>query len=203
MSPKRPDLELLRKDTLEVITDPEERARVLRDLDELEKLMQESDAGALRARAASLVFPYKPAPRTRLAVILVLCTLIALVVAGIWLPQVLDSGSMTSADGPVTAKDSPVNYWISVGAGVVSVMGCAFGAVFALLALVRYPNHPFRRAGSSSVRLGSVPVDPLAEAEVYIAYGRKQQAMQILEGALKDEPRRKDLSDKLAALRRP
>ena len=42
--------------------------------------------------------------------------------------------------------------------------------------------------------------DPLAEAEVYIAYGRLEQAAQVLREAIKREPNRKDLWDKLAAI---
>jgi len=39
--------------------------------------------------------------------------------------------------------------------------------------------------------------DPLAEAEVYMAYGCLEQAAQVLREAIKHEPNRKDLWDKL------
>ena len=42
--------------------------------------------------------------------------------------------------------------------------------------------------------------DPLAEAEVYITYGRLETAAQILREAIKREPSRKDLWDKLAEI---
>jgi len=42
--------------------------------------------------------------------------------------------------------------------------------------------------------------DPLAEAEVYIAYGRLEQAAQILREAIKRESNRKELWDKLAEI---
>jgi len=42
--------------------------------------------------------------------------------------------------------------------------------------------------------------DPLAEAEMYIAYGRVEQAVQVLREAIKREPNRKDLWDKLAEI---
>ena len=44
-------------------------------------------------------------------------------------------------------------------------------------------------------------VDPLAEADVYLAYGRKEQAMEILEQASRKYPNRKDIADKLSQLK--
>lgn len=43
--------------------------------------------------------------------------------------------------------------------------------------------------------------DPLAEAKVYIAYGRKQQALQLLEKALQENPSRADIETKLRELK--
>lgn len=48
----------------------------------------------------------------------------------------------------------------------------------------------------------SVVADPLAEAEVYLAYGRKNQAIEILEKALQLDPSRTDISAKLDELKR-
>jgi len=42
--------------------------------------------------------------------------------------------------------------------------------------------------------------DPIAEAEVYIAYGRLEQAAQVLREAIEREPNRKDLWNKLAEI---
>lgn len=44
--------------------------------------------------------------------------------------------------------------------------------------------------------------NPLAEAEVYIAYGRKRQAIEVLERALAENPGRQDVQEKLDGLRR-
>jgi len=48
----------------------------------------------------------------------------------------------------------------------------------------------------------SVPADPLAEAEVYIAYGREKQALEILKKALQKNPKRSDIESKLRELKR-
>lgn len=47
--------------------------------------------------------------------------------------------------------------------------------------------------------------DPLAEAKVYLAYGREDQAKEVLEEALRREPSRTDLQDLLQGVsgRRP
>jgi pilus assembly protein FimV len=44
-------------------------------------------------------------------------------------------------------------------------------------------------------------VDPLAEAEVYLAYDRREQAIQILEEALRGSPSRQDIRKRLAEVR--
>lgn len=46
------------------------------------------------------------------------------------------------------------------------------------------------------------PADPLAEAEVYLAYGRKEQALELLEKALRENPSRADIEAKLRDLKR-
>lgn len=43
--------------------------------------------------------------------------------------------------------------------------------------------------------------DPIAEAEVYIAYGRVQQAIEILEEGVKLAPDREDIANKLKELK--
>jgi hypothetical protein len=49
----------------------------------------------------------------------------------------------------------------------------------------------------------SAPVedDPLVEAEVYLAHGRKRMAEEILERALRENPRRIDIQVKLYQLK--
>ena len=44
------------------------------------------------------------------------------------------------------------------------------------------------------------PPDPIAEAEVYLAYGRSEQAKQVLQNALSIHPGRKDIAAKLREL---
>ncbi len=48
---------------------------------------------------------------------------------------------------------------------------------------------------------GGSSADPLAEAEVYLAYGRKKQAIEILEKAKLEYPNRTDIQVKLDELR--
>ena len=45
------------------------------------------------------------------------------------------------------------------------------------------------------------PPDPLNEADVYLAYGRSSQAIEILEQALRDQPDRTDIAKKLNTLK--
>ena len=45
------------------------------------------------------------------------------------------------------------------------------------------------------------PSDPINQANVYLAYGRKAQAVQLLEAALKEDPAREDCRAKLAEIR--
>lgn len=44
-------------------------------------------------------------------------------------------------------------------------------------------------------------VDALSEAEVYLAHGRKRMAQELLEQALRDDPRRIDIQMRLQQLR--
>ncbi|MCS6997337.1 MAG: LysM peptidoglycan-binding domain-containing protein [Casimicrobiaceae bacterium] len=56
----------------------------------------------------------------------------------------------------------------------------------------------FSRSGMGTI--DAAEVDPLAEAEVYIAYGREAQAEEILREALVRDPKRPDIAAKLAEL---
>ncbi len=51
--------------------------------------------------------------------------------------------------------------------------------------------------GSSPARAITDEVDPIAEAEVYLAYGRKEQAIEILQEALHAKPAREDIRRKI------
>jgi hypothetical protein len=76
------------------------------------------------------------------------------------------------------------------------VAGLVLSAIFAILCVglfvwmrIKYPR-----------RKGTV-VDPVAEAEVYVAYGRKDQAIQVLEKAHLANPNRIEIQKKLDELR--
>lgn len=56
----------------------------------------------------------------------------------------------------------------------------------------------FSRSGMGTIDSGEV--DPVAEAEVYIAYGREAQAEEILREALQRDPLRPDVATKLAEI---
>lgn len=56
----------------------------------------------------------------------------------------------------------------------------------------------FSRSGMGTIDSGEV--DPVAEAEVYIAYGREAQAEEILREALLRDPQRLDVATKLAEI---
>ena len=56
----------------------------------------------------------------------------------------------------------------------------------------------FSRSGMGTIDSGEV--DPVAEAEVYIAYGREAQAEEILREALQRDPQRPDVATKLAEI---
>ncbi|TCV80234.1 type IV pilus assembly protein FimV [Sulfurirhabdus autotrophica] len=79
---------------------------------------------------------------------------------------------------------------------MVVMMITGLGALVALLLLLVW----MRR--SSKTEKESAYVDPLAEAEVYLAYGRKQQAIEKLEHALKNDDTRQDIRRKLAELKK-
>ena len=53
------------------------------------------------------------------------------------------------------------------------------------------------RQGNAAVDVQSTEVDPIAEADVYIAYGREAQAEEILKEALKRQPERQAIRTKL------
>src|SRR5690606_32006189 len=55
----------------------------------------------------------------------------------------------------------------------------------------------FATSANSGVDVHSTEVDPIAEAEVYIAYGREAQAEEILKEALKRQPERQAIRLKL------
>jgi len=87
--------------------------------------------------------------------------------------------------------------WIIIGAVVVI-------GVLGFLGTRREPrtalgSDAHRRAPASSSAKSNTDADvnPVAEAEVYLAYGRKEQAIEILEEALRANSAREDVRNKL------
>lgn len=75
------------------------------------------------------------------------------------------------------------------------IAGFIMAAVSVVLLLIVYILMRFRYP-----RRKGVKADPLAEAEVYAAYGQTKRAIEILEKAVCAYPEREDLSKKLAEL---
>ena len=87
--------------------------------------------------------------------------------------------------------------WIITGAVIVV-------AVLGFLGTRREPRtalgsdaHRRAPAPSSTASNTNADVHPIAEAEVYLAYGRKEQAIEILEEALRANSAREDVRKKL------
>jgi hypothetical protein len=75
----------------------------------------------------------------------------------------------------------------------------AIGLAVALICLLAL--FLVRRRSSAARPTGQTP-DPLAEAEVYLAYGKKKEALETLEKAASSDPSRADIATKLAQLKR-
>ena len=69
------------------------------------------------------------------------------------------------------------------------------GALVALLLMLVW----MRRSGNAGSE--SAYIDPLAEAEVHLVYGRKQQAIELLEKAMQYDDSRNDIKRKLSELK--
>jgi Tfp pilus assembly protein FimV len=55
-----------------------------------------------------------------------------------------------------------------------------------------------RRDGISNI---TKPIDPIAEAEVYLAYERNEQAIEVLENHLRDNPKDAAVIKRLAEIK--
>lgn len=75
-------------------------------------------------------------------------------------------------------------------------MNLTYALLFAGLGLLLVITFLFLKSKTQ----GSSSADPLAEAEVYITYGRKKQAIEILENAKLEYPNRTDIQAKLDEL---
>lgn len=88
---------------------------------------------------------------------------------------------------------------IVIGAGAVVVIGLLwfFGSRREPKKALGSDAHKRVSASSSGQTDTDTTVDPIAEAEVYLAYGRKKQAIEILEEALRAKPTQEDIRKKL------
>ncbi len=90
-----------------------------------------------------------------------------------------------------------IDHTVLIGAAVMLAIGIL--ALFFLGRLSeRAPQKSERGAGMDSTSANTAARgDALAEAEVYIAYGRNKQAIDILEAALESDPSRDDIRTRL------
>lgn len=91
--------------------------------------------------------------------------------------------------------------WLVIGAviviGVLGLLGTRREPMTALGSDARRRTP----ASSSAASNTDTDVNPIAEAEVYLAYGRKEQAIEILEEALRAYPAREDFRRKLTEIK--
>ncbi len=106
----------------------------------------------------------------------------------VWSRRRKSSGSMgvdSKMSEPVVNTVNPDTVFGTSGLGVVKTNDAPIASQFS-------------RSGMGTIDAGEV--DPVAEAEVYIAYGREAQAEEILREALARDPQRADVATKLAEM---
>ena len=110
-------------------------------------------------------------------------------VGGLMWARKRKSGSSAGVDSklsePVVNTVNPDTVFGTSGLGVVKTNDAPIASQFS-------------RSGMGTIDAGEV--DPVAEAEVYIAYGREAQAEEILREALARDPQRADVASKLAEM---
>jgi pilus assembly protein FimV len=99
--------------------------------------------------------------------------------------KTVSSGVDTRSTEPVVNTINPDTVFGTSGLGVVKTNDVPV-------------QSQFSRSGMGTIDSGEV--DPVAEAEVYIAYGREAQAEEILREALQRDPLRPDVATKLAEI---
>ncbi len=91
--------------------------------------------------------------------------------------------------------------WIIIGAVVVIGLLGFFGIRREPKTALGSDMRKDAPAPSSARGDADEDVDPIAEAEVYLSYGRKEQAIEILEEALRAKPAREDIRRKINAIK--
>ncbi len=85
---------------------------------------------------------------------------------------------------------------------IIAIAAVLLVVLLLLLLVFRKPSGKTQKAAPRAIAKGkSNEADPLAEADVYLAYGREKQAMEILEQASRKYPDRQDIADRLAELK--
>ena len=91
--------------------------------------------------------------------------------------------------------------WIIIGAVVVIGLLAFFGSRGEPKTALGSDTHKDVPASSSTQSDADEDVNPVTEAEVYLAYGRKEQAIEILEEGLRANPAREDVRKKLQEIK--
>jgi pilus assembly protein FimV len=91
--------------------------------------------------------------------------------------------------------------WIVVGAVVIIGLLGFFGSRREPRTALGSDANKRVPASSSTQSDANEDVNPVTEAEVYLAYGRKEQAIEILEEALRANPAREDVRKKLQEIK--
>ena len=91
--------------------------------------------------------------------------------------------------------------WIVIGAVIVIGLLGFFGTRRESKTAMGSDTHKGVPASSSVQSAADDGVDPVSEADVYLSYGRKEQAIEILEEALRAKPAREDVRKKLNEIR--
>ena len=200
----RPELEALRKDTEDLPDGPDktealaalaELQRAAEEIDQHERFLEEEKA---RIPAGPLPRSYVAAPKSKLVLLSVLTALAAPALSFMAF-EMIDAGRVVDDGIVYTITANPVLFWWKVAPFALGALFFAFGAVFCVMALVRYPEPPLRRMRAA--RADSAAPDPLQEANVYASYGRNADAIKVLEEARAAHPERQDLAKRLSELR--
>lgn len=128
----------------------------------------------------------------------VVAAMLALTLSLDMIPDALQSGRYQSSGGATyTAAANPIAFWAYVFMLAISAVFCVAGVAGFVAMFIRHPRPPFGGAAAAV----AAEIDPLAEAEVYVSYGRLASAIDILEKAHAAHPERQDIAKRLSELR--